>query len=124
MVRAVSDVRLIQRGACDRCTQGVMDADRRLADGKVAPGDDHLFGRCSCACHAVHFADGRVFTVDLDRVTSDDLRTLLSLVVEREAERLEERTERIAWANELLSRPTIGAFRRRHPQTQERSVEL
>jgi hypothetical protein len=120
----MSDVRLIQPGACDRCTQGVMDADRRLADGKLAPGNDHLYGRCRCACHGMHIADGRVFTVDLDRVTSDDLRTLLSLVVEREAKQLEERTERIARANELLSKPTIGAFRRHYRQTQERTVDL
>ena len=32
--------------ACDRCTQGVMDADR---PGR--PGNDHLYGRCRCGCH-------------------------------------------------------------------------
>ena len=33
--------------ACDKCTQGVMDADR---PGR--PGNDHLYGRCRCRCHA------------------------------------------------------------------------
>jgi hypothetical protein len=36
----------VQR-ACDRCSQGVMDADR--PDGR--PGNDHLYGRCRCECH-------------------------------------------------------------------------
>ena len=36
---------IIQR-ACDRCTQGVVDAD-----GPSGPGNDHLHGRCSCRCH-------------------------------------------------------------------------
>ncbi len=37
----------VQR-ACDRCTQGVMDAD-----GPNGYGNDHLYGRCRCACHEV-----------------------------------------------------------------------
>jgi hypothetical protein len=36
--------------ACDRCTQGVMDADQ-----PGFPGNDHLYGRCTCDCHQ---ADG------------------------------------------------------------------
>jgi hypothetical protein len=32
--------------ACDRCTQGVMDADQ-----PGWPGNDHLYGRCTCDCH-------------------------------------------------------------------------
>jgi hypothetical protein len=38
--------------ACDRCTQGVMDADR---PGR--PGNDHLYGWCACPCHARHPED-------------------------------------------------------------------
>jgi hypothetical protein len=44
-------VRVIQWGACHRWTQGVIDGDRRLSDGTVAPGNDHLYGRCPCDCH-------------------------------------------------------------------------
>lgn len=35
----------VQR-ACDRCTQGVMDAA-----GPNSPGNDHLYRRCRCSCH-------------------------------------------------------------------------
>jgi hypothetical protein len=34
------------QAACDRCTQGVMDADQ---PGR--PGNDHLSGRCPCPGH-------------------------------------------------------------------------
>jgi hypothetical protein len=37
-----------QVAACDRCTQGVMDADQ-----PGQPGNDHLYGRCTCDCHEV-----------------------------------------------------------------------
>lgn len=36
----------LQMPACTKCTQGVMDQDR-----PGAPGNDHLYGRCPCACH-------------------------------------------------------------------------
>ena len=36
----------LQIPACNRCTQGVMDADR-----PGFPGNDHLYGRCTCPCH-------------------------------------------------------------------------
>lgn len=39
--------------ACNRCTQGVLDADRILPNGAVIPGNDHLYGRCRCSCHDV-----------------------------------------------------------------------
>jgi hypothetical protein len=32
--------------ACDKCSQGSMDAD-----GPSGPGNDHLYGRCKCDCH-------------------------------------------------------------------------
>lgn len=35
-----------QQVACDRCTQGVMDADQ---PGHL--GNDHLYARCDCDCH-------------------------------------------------------------------------
>jgi len=44
--KVLRGLRVIQR-ACDRCTQGVMDAD-----GPNGPGNDHLYGRCACSCHA------------------------------------------------------------------------
>ena len=61
----------------------------------------------------------RFVTVDMDALTSDDVRTLLAVVLEREARELRERAERVAKANELLSQPTIGALRRRHTRSVE-----
>ncbi len=61
--------------------------------------------------------NGRFVTVDMDALTSDDVRTLLAVVLEREARQLQDRDERVAKANELLSQPTIGAYRQRR-QTQ------
>jgi hypothetical protein len=43
---AFTVVHPVQR-ACDRCSQGVMDAD-----GPNGPGNDHLYGRCRCSCHS------------------------------------------------------------------------
>ena len=36
----------MRQTACDRCTQGVMDAGHLRW-----PGNDHLYGRCTCDCH-------------------------------------------------------------------------
>lgn len=40
--------------ACELCTQGVMDND-----GPAGPGNDHMYGRCKCACHAKEAASGQ-----------------------------------------------------------------
>lgn len=37
-----TQTRYVQTPACDRCTQGVMDAT-----------NDHLLGRCRCECHSL-----------------------------------------------------------------------
>jgi hypothetical protein len=43
--KLLAPFRPIQK-ACDQCSQGVMDAD-----SATGPGNDHLYGRCSCECH-------------------------------------------------------------------------
>lgn len=50
---------MIQREACDRCTQGVMDADRVIGGRLVRCGNPHLYGRCPCACHNAQDARDR-----------------------------------------------------------------
>jgi hypothetical protein len=67
---------------------------------------------------------GRQVLVNLDTLTSADVRTLLALVLEREARDLKERCERIARADELLSRPTIGAYRQHTPEVHPPGIDL
>jgi hypothetical protein len=40
----LTENRRVPQRACDRCTQGVMDAD-----WPGHPGNDHLYGRCRCS---------------------------------------------------------------------------
>jgi hypothetical protein len=44
--QVLNESRPVPQRACDRCTQGVMDADR-----PGHPGNEHLYGRCRCRCH-------------------------------------------------------------------------
>ena len=59
--------------------------------------------------------------VDMDTLTSDDVRTLLAVVWNARPDEMQEQYERLARANELLTQPTIGAYRQR-PQMQ--GIEL
>ena len=62
--------------------------------------------------------------VDLTTVTSANVRELLSLVEAREARDLQQRCERLARANELLSKPTIGVYRRHTRDVQPPGIDL
>jgi hypothetical protein len=67
---------------------------------------------------------GRYVTVDLDALTSEDVRTLLAVVLEREAKQLQKRSARLAKANALLSHPTLGAYRNASPEVHRSQIEL
>jgi hypothetical protein len=56
--------RVVQK-ACDRCTQGVM-----------AAANDHLWGRCRCACHALELNAVRVLDEDETAVALRGFRPL------------------------------------------------
>lgn len=62
--------------------------------------------------------------VDLATVTSADVQELLWVVLTREAKELQERCERLDRAAELLSHPTIGAYRRHIPEVQTPGIDL